>query len=253
MKPGIYVFQDGGLSLGAQSKLFTIAANKNGATAATWATTDCPTGSCGVLMYKTTVSSTDQITVTAGATFMARAFNPDADTTVLTGPGTYDKESYRNLLIWQDASPIPTGPPNSAYAQPSIQLQGGGNAADIDGEHAVPLREVQRLGLAPGRHQPGVGDDDVEPAEARDRRGEGDGERGLVGDVGRQCDEPGRRCGCRDFGGEVEGSAPRALGGEGADDRLPEAATSPGDQRHAIRQQSAHSRPLASIGGILVN
>ena len=148
MKPGIYVFQDGGLSLGAQSKLFTIAANATGATEATWASTDCPDGSCGVLMYKTTVSSTDQITVTAGATFMARAFNPDVDTTVLTGPGTYDKESYRNLLIWQDGSPAPSGPPNPAYSQPSIQLQGGGNAV-LQGTIYAPSALVT-LGGTPG-------------------------------------------------------------------------------------------------------
>src|SRR5439155_26156775 len=75
-------------------------------------------------------------------------FNPDADTTVLTGPGTYDKESYRNLLIWQDASPIPTGPPNSAYAQPSIQLQGGGNAV-LNGTIYAPSALVN-LGGTPG-------------------------------------------------------------------------------------------------------
>ena len=74
-------------------------------------------------------------------------------------------------------------------------LQGGGDAADIDGEDAVPFRQIERLGLAPGRHQPGIGDDDVEPAEALDRRGERGGERRLVGDVGGQRGEAGWRLG----------------------------------------------------------
>jgi len=144
LRPGIYVMQDGGLDLGAQSKLYSVAAGKTTASAATWATTDCPASTCGVLIYKTTVSSTDQISVSAGATWMTRAFNPDADTTVVSGGAYYDKESYRNLLIWQDASPVPS----NTYQQPSIQLQGGGTAVLSGGVYA-PSAAVN-LGGTPG-------------------------------------------------------------------------------------------------------
>jgi hypothetical protein len=136
--------KDGGFDVGAQANVYSVAAGKTSATAATWATTDCPAGSCGVLIYKTTVSSTDQITVTSGATWMTRAFVPEADTTAVSGGVTYDKESYRNLLIWQDASPAPT----SSYAQPAIQLQGGGTAVLSGGVYA-PSAAVN-LGGNPG-------------------------------------------------------------------------------------------------------
>jgi hypothetical protein len=132
LKPGIYVLRDGGLSLGAQSKLFSINASSATATTATWATTDCLATTCGVLIYKTTASSTDPISITAGATFMVRSFNPDADTTVFQAGTTYDREQLRHLLIWQDISPAP-GP---SYAQPTVQLQGGGNVVMSGGVYA---------------------------------------------------------------------------------------------------------------------
>jgi Putative Flp pilus-assembly TadE/G-like len=144
LRPGVYVMKDGGLDLGAQAKLYSVAAGKTTASAATWATTDCPSSSCGVLIYKTTVSSTDQITVSAGATWMTRAFLPEADTTAVSAGGYLDKESYRNLLIWQDASPVPS----SSYAQPSIQLQGGGTAVLSGGVYA-PSASVD-MGGSPG-------------------------------------------------------------------------------------------------------
>jgi hypothetical protein len=43
-------------------------------------------------------------------------------------------------------------------------LERGGDAAHIHGHHPVPFGEVERFGLAPARHQAGVGHDDIEPA-----------------------------------------------------------------------------------------
>lgn len=143
LRPGLYVLKDGGLSLGAQSKVFTVPGTSTGTTAANWPT-HCTETNCGVLIYKTTVSSSDQITVTAGSTFMVRAFEPEVDRTILTGGATLDIERYRNLLIWQDANPIPT----STYSQPSIQLQGGGSAV-LSGTVYAPSAIVG-LGGTPG-------------------------------------------------------------------------------------------------------
>ncbi len=145
LRPGIYVLKDGGLSLGAQSKLFSINAGSTGATESDWAGTNCLAASCGVLIYKTTVTSTDQISITAGATFMVRAFNPDADTTVFQTGTTYDREQLRHLLIWQDANPVPT----SSYIQPTIQLQGGGNVVMSGGVYA-PSAPVDLHGTSGG-------------------------------------------------------------------------------------------------------
>jgi hypothetical protein len=129
LRPGIYVLKDGGLDMGAQTELYTIDASATSATQANWATNCKPSTNtnhtCGVLIYKTTVSSTDSINVSAGAVFMARSFDPDADTTLLTTDASCTAckdETYRHVLIWQDASPNAS----QSYAQPPITLQGGG-------------------------------------------------------------------------------------------------------------------------------
>jgi hypothetical protein len=102
-----------------------------------------------VLFYKTTVSSSDPISVTAGATFMVRSYNPDADNgstapTVLV-PSTYDRTPLRHLLIWQDKSPVPS----STYLQPQIQLQGGGNVV-MSGAVYAPSAPVDLHGTSGG-------------------------------------------------------------------------------------------------------
>jgi hypothetical protein len=145
--PGIYVLQDGGLSLGAQSKLFAIGLGHTSATTTTWET-DCPVASCGVLIYKTTVTSSDPVSVTAGATFMVRSYNPDADTgtnATVVSPSTYDRTQLRHLLIWQDRSPVPS----STYLQPKIQLQGGGNVL-MSGAVYAPSAPVDLHGTSGG-------------------------------------------------------------------------------------------------------
>jgi hypothetical protein len=52
-----------------------------------------------------------------------RSYNPAADTTKLTSGAAYSNDTYKNLLIWQSAAPVPT----SSYVQPVMALSGGGN------------------------------------------------------------------------------------------------------------------------------
>jgi hypothetical protein len=150
LRPGIYVLQDGGLSLGAQSELYTIDATATSATQANWDAKCKPSSNhtCGVLFYKTTVSSSDSISVSAGAVFMARSFDPDADTTLLTTNAACTAckdETYRHLLMWQDGSP----PPSSSYSQPPITLQGGGGVT-MSGAVYAPSAAVTLNGNSGG-------------------------------------------------------------------------------------------------------
>jgi Putative Flp pilus-assembly TadE/G-like len=152
--PGIYWLKDGGLQLGAQSKLFTISSGQTGADTSNWST-NCVATSCGVLIYKSTSSTStsspmyDPISIQAGATFMVRSYNPDADiastypTTVT--PSSYDREPLRHLLIWQDRLPIPS----PTYIQPTIQLQGGGNVT-MAGAIYAPSAPVDLHGTSGG-------------------------------------------------------------------------------------------------------
>jgi hypothetical protein len=135
LRPGIYVIDGGGLQLGAGQKVYAIPASMNNTTDATWAT-DCLATNCGILLYNTGhggngAGAMDVVTVGAQSTFKVRSYNPDcftpatcADSTVLAdGVTPYHNETYRNLLIWQSAAPIPT----SSYVQPVMSLSGGGN------------------------------------------------------------------------------------------------------------------------------
>jgi hypothetical protein len=148
LRPGLYVLKDGGLSLGAQSSLYTVPATgtgSTGTTAATWGTA-CGDTNCGVLIYKTNGGTygSERISVAAGATFLVRAFEADADTTVLTGGATLERDRYHNVLMWQSRDPEPT----KTYAQPSLLLQGGGQAL-LSGTVYAPSAVVE-LGGTPG-------------------------------------------------------------------------------------------------------
>lgn len=142
LHPGIYFIQGGGLQLGAQSELYSIMASVTTTTSAAWAT-NCPKTSCGVMIYNSgTASGTgamDQVRVAAGAVVKVRAYNPDAVS------GIQKNETYRNLLIWQDKSPIPT----STYPQPEVRLTGGG-AVDIGGTVYAPSAKVHMGGSSGG-------------------------------------------------------------------------------------------------------
>jgi hypothetical protein len=132
LHPGIYVLNGGGFDLGAGQKVYAVPAANcttafNCVTDANWATT-CLASNCGVLFYNTGTSGNGsgamgQITDGSQATFKVRSYNPDVDTTLMTDGTTYKNTTYRNLLIWQSASPVPT----SSYSQPILALTGGGN------------------------------------------------------------------------------------------------------------------------------
>jgi hypothetical protein len=138
MRPGIYVMQGGGLLVGSQAQVLSVGPAVTAATPATWATA-CLDGSCGVMIFNTvgTSSPMGQLSVAAGATVKLRSYNPNAQA---TGVADYD-----NILIWQDANPIPT----SSYEQPIVSLNGGG-AVDINGTIYTPSAKVEMGGNSGG-------------------------------------------------------------------------------------------------------
>ena len=135
--PGIYVIQGGGIHVGAQASVLSVRTGVS-APSGSWAT-DCPVNACGVMIYNTSgATAMGQIAIAAGATLKLRAYDPDA----LVGGGVAD---FENILIWQDANPIPT----ISYAQPIIQLNGGGNV-DIRGTVYAPSAKVEMGGNSGG-------------------------------------------------------------------------------------------------------
>lgn len=141
LRPGIYVMKGGGFDMGAQNAVYSVAAGVSSTSDATWGT-DCPQASCGVLIYNTSGSGSNamgQFTVGAGATLRLRPYRPTADT------GGTNVLEYENLLLWQDANPVPT----SSYAQPVVQLNGGGTV-DVSGGVYAPSALVQMGGGSGG-------------------------------------------------------------------------------------------------------
>lgn len=142
LRPGIYVINGGGLDLGSQSELYTVSASKSSSSAATWAA-DCPASTCGIVIYNTGTASGSAamgpITVGAGAALKVRAYNPAADTS------GFRDDTYRNLLIWQSASPVPT----NSYPQPILSLTGGGGVS-MAGTVYAPSAKVQMGGSSGG-------------------------------------------------------------------------------------------------------
>ena len=138
LRPGIFVMEGGGLDIGAQASVYAVAAGVSSTSAASW-TTDCPDQTCGVLLFNDAGSSSPmgQVTVGAGATLMLRAYDPDAHT-----DGVAD---YENILLWQDATPVPT----NSYAQPEVALSGGGSVT-ISGTVYAPSAKVTMGGGSGG-------------------------------------------------------------------------------------------------------
>jgi hypothetical protein len=130
MRPGIYVFQGGGFAVGAQNAVYSVGAAVSSTTDATWAA-NCPVASCGVLLYNTGTASgasaMGELAIGAGATMRLRPYQPTADETGA------NMTEFRNLLLWQDANPVPT----SSYAQPTVSLNGGGTV-EISGTVYAP-------------------------------------------------------------------------------------------------------------------
>lgn len=137
LRPGIFVIEGGGISVGAQAKVLAVSASVS-TPGAVWAN-DCPVNACGVLIYNTSgPTAMGQLSVAAGSTLKLRAYDPDA----IAGGGVAD---FENILIWQDANPVPT----SSYAQPTVQLNGGGNV-DIRGTVYAPSAKVEMNGTSGG-------------------------------------------------------------------------------------------------------
>lgn len=138
LEPGIYVFQGGGLDIGAQASVYSVKPGVLATTPLTWAT-DCPAATCGVLLFNTKGATTamGQLTVGAGATMYVRSYNPLAQSGGVT--------DYDNMLIWQDALPVPT----NTYEQPEVALNGGGTVK-IDGTVYTPSARVAMGGGAGG-------------------------------------------------------------------------------------------------------
>jgi len=138
LRPGIYVLEGGGLDIGAQASVYSVAAGVSSTTAANWAT-NCPDESCGILLFNEAGSSAPmgEISVGAGATLKLRAYEPDAHVN-----GIVD---YENILLWQDAAPVPT----NSYAQPEVSLSGGGTVT-ISGTIYAPSAKVTMGGGSGG-------------------------------------------------------------------------------------------------------
>jgi hypothetical protein len=91
------------------------------------------------MLYNTSGSTAmGQLSVAAGSTVKLRAYDPDA----MAGAGVPD---YENMLIWQDANPVPT----ASYEQPIVRLNGGGNV-DIRGTVYTPSAKVEMGGNSGG-------------------------------------------------------------------------------------------------------
>jgi hypothetical protein len=154
LHPGIYVMDGGGFSVGAGQKIYAVpAANCTGpnncVTDANWAST-CLATNCGILLYNTGTTGNgtgamDAISIGAQSTFKVQSYNPDADSTVLTDGTPYHNETYRHVLIWQSATPLPA----SNYVQPVMSLSGGGNVFMVGTVYA-PSAKVQMGGNSGG-------------------------------------------------------------------------------------------------------
>ena len=149
LHPGIYYFDGGGFQIGAGQKVYALPASKVTTTDATW-TTDCVAASCGVLFYNTGTSANGtgqlaSLSVGAQSTFKVRSYNPAADTTKYANGTAYSNDTYKNLLIWQSAAPVPT----SSYVQPVMSLSGGGNVF-MAGTVYAPSAKVQMGGNSGG-------------------------------------------------------------------------------------------------------
>ena len=138
LRPGIFVIEGGGLEIGAQASVLSISSSVTTPNYANWAG-DCPANACGVLIFNTSgAQAMGQLSVAAGSTVKLRAYDPDA----IAGGGVAD---FENILIWQDANPVPT----ATYAQPILQLNGGGNV-DIRGTVYAPSAKVEMGGNSGG-------------------------------------------------------------------------------------------------------
>ncbi len=132
LRPGIYVIDGGGVDIGAQAEFCSLSAAANPSDCSGWAA-NCPDTTCGVLIFNRGTASgpgaMGNFHVAAGSTLRLRAYDERA------WGNAYPE--YRNVLIWQDATPAVS----SSYEQPPIQITGGGSV-DISGTLYAPGGEV---------------------------------------------------------------------------------------------------------------
>jgi hypothetical protein len=152
VEPGIYVMDGGGFSMLAGAAFYTVPAGTNAATynPATWASS-CLSTNCGMLIYNTGTSSgvtkRGPINITAGATFKVRAYNPDADTTLLSNNTRYVPDPlYKSFLIWQSRTPAPF---SNTVVQEVVSL-GGGGSVFMAGTVYAPNAKVFMKGVSGG-------------------------------------------------------------------------------------------------------
>jgi Flp pilus assembly protein TadG len=137
--PGIYVIDGGGFDVGAQAGVFTINPGLTSTSVATW-DNDCLKDVCGALIYiRNAVQNGDSFSVGAGGTVMLRPYTDLSDYN-----GT-NVRFYRNLLMWQDKTPVPT----STSIQPTLTLNGGGTL-NMRGTLYAPSAAVLLTGGAGG-------------------------------------------------------------------------------------------------------
>lgn len=140
LRPGIYVFDGGGLDIGAQASVCSISSAGSPTDCTNWST-KCSDADCGVLLFNRGTQSGSgamgQITDGAGATVLLKAYDDRAM------GGAYPE--YRNLLLWQDGTPAAT----NSYAQPTVLLNGGGSF-NISGTIYAPKGPVTMKGTSGG-------------------------------------------------------------------------------------------------------
>ena len=129
-------------------------------------------------------------------------------------------------------------PPASPHDRHGM-LQRRRHAPRIDGENPVPLVEIEPLGLPPRRHQPGIGDDHIDPPEFFARSGEGGSKIGFGAHIsGRELEAGGKVCrGALRF--QVERQTGRPGPRKRLDDRQSQPAAAAGDERDAPAQEFA--------------
>ncbi len=139
LTPGIYYLDGGGLDVGAQASVFSVASGVTTSSVSTWPT-DCPATTCGVLIYNTGTSSTlSPITVGAGATVELRPYI-----------GVTSPDPYQGLLVWQYKGDATTGTlPSPTYQQPAVTLNGGGTV-NLSGTVYAPSAQVFMTGGSGG-------------------------------------------------------------------------------------------------------
>jgi hypothetical protein len=152
LAPGIYVMDGGGFFTNAGAQVYGVPAGINAATynVNTWSAS-CSSTTCGILIYNKGTSSGvtkwGPVFVNASSTFKVRAYNPAADTTLLSNNTAYVPDPlYKGFLIWQSRTPAPF---SNTVVQEVVTL-GGGGSVFMAGTVYAPNAQVLMKGGAGG-------------------------------------------------------------------------------------------------------